>query len=586
MDVLKNKNDDILEKLPGLLCTLTNKHTTCKNNCASIVEGIEKNELVDFNKIFENLMRFLQNNPKCCTVDEVNNLINKISDLIDLELLSINTISILRHLNSDYLDIFKNQINKKNSISSKLFSNILLLQNKGLNDYIIDTKLEVIDIIPYHIELLCSNPGITNNESVTSKKMIFMPSVNAQINESYINKLSNQNPSAITKTAILYAIMGNHKIELIDSLIQKNKNLILDEDYLIISCYSLRENLIEYFLNNKIEVNNKCFHALFSEKLSANIIKTHESFINYFNNSYPKKNINTESLKIIQIFQKYNYIFTYKDAEFLISHKIEIPSFEKYNIEIDDKFINLCKLHNFFPNYGDKLKNLKAVQIFQNYYNLADIKAELNKLDIIPNQECLYKACEVQSTIVIKYLIGLGLNIDEKCLEASARYSQKKNQTFILILDEFIKNSKKNKNDTNSNSSTNIELEDKVKKLENRIKELEEELQSKKEKTNKNNLSYLDKNVELSLKQLIKVPDDFAIFFGLENNAINLLSFKKVLLKYFKDNNYINNNSFEIILDDELVNILKYNKYDNKINLKDLDKFCKFILSSFISAPG
>ena len=73
-------------------------------------------------------------------------------------------------------------------------------------------------------------------------------------------------------------------------------------------------------------------------------------------------------------------------------------------------------------------------------------------------------------------------------------------------------------------------------------------------------------------------------FFELKNNTINLSTFKKVLLNYFKTNNLIQKESFEIILDEKLIKILKFENYGYKINLKDLDEFCKFILTLFMNS--
>ena len=464
---------EIINNLPLTICNSPN-HDKCKNICNNITENINNNIIADFNKIFENLIMFLNRNPKCMNVLEINNLIDKISDLVDLEQIPNNIIGILRHLNSDYLQIFKNQIDKLKSISSKLFSNILLLQNRKLNEYIINYKIDNINIIPYHIELLCSNPGITENE-FNSKKMgmVFISTLHSLCNEDYIKKLSIQNPSSISKTAILYAIMGNHKLELIDFLIKENKDLILDSDYLIASCYYRKIDLIEYFLNNKIEIDHLCLKALYSILLTKDILKINDSFMNYFNLQY-KKNIDIEtSLKIIKIFQKYNYIFTYEDASFLVKHHVEIPSFEKYNIVIDNAFINLCEINNFYPNYGDdKITKIKGLKLFDSYFNVTELKHQLSQINFKPTRECLYKACAKQNnTSVIKYLISLGLQIDEKCIELS-KITLHKYSTLQLVLDEYLKNIKK--------PDVNTELEDKIKKMDTRIKELEEELKTKK----------------------------------------------------------------------------------------------------------
>jgi hypothetical protein len=544
-----------------------------------MINGIENNIITDFNKIFEKLIIFLNINPKCMNTPEVNNLINRIGDLVDFEKISGQVIGILRHLNSDYLQIFKNQIDKFNNISEKYFSNILLLQNRELNNYIINSKIDIINIVPNHIELLCSNPGLVTQEPA-SKKMVFIKQNASNYNVDYITKLSNKNPNAITKTAILFGILGNLNLELIDILISKNKNLVIDNDYLIASCYQQKEDLVEYFLNNRLEITNKCFLAIFANLLSYDILQVNGSYINYFNSNTTIFRTNkTNQLKIINIFQNYNYIFKYEDVLILTKNKIELPAFEKYNIVINDDFINLCNTLNFYPPYNQKLINMKAVGLFTPYTNLTQLKTQLNNLNYIPTQECLYKACENNLNIsIIKYLISLGLKIDDKCIKLLA-LSLKNNKTFLTILDEYFENNKKLDYSLKDDSKIK-ELENKVKELQNKIKELENE-SIKKEQSNKNN-NYLDKKIKLSKTKEIKVSNEFIELFDLKNNTIDFLTFKKVLLNYFKNNNLIQKDSFDIILDDKLIKVLKFDGYGNKINLKDLDEFCKFILSSFL----
>ena len=96
----------------------------------------------------------------------------------------------------------------------------------------------------------------------------------------------------------------------------------------------------------------------------------------------------------------------------------------------------------------------------------------------------------------------------------------------------------------------------------------------------------MDKKIKLTQNQEVKVSNEFAQFFNLKTDSINYLTFKKVLLNYFKENDLIKKDSFDIILESDLIQLIKFEKYGNQINLKDLDEFCKFILSSFISSPN
>ena len=578
---------NFVNELKWTYCSSYNFHDKCSKCINSIIKSIENNEIGDFNTLFENAIYFATRNASCSSTLLFTDLINKISDLVDFEIITRPTLDTLRTFNYEFLQIIMKSVNKMNYISSNLLSNILILQNKDLNDVLIN-KLDILQINSYHIELLCSNPGLTQkNPQSFNKTMCFLPGASVY-NAKYIKEFSNKSPHLITKTAIIYAILGNHELELIDFLIKKN-NLILDQDFLISACYTQRKDVIEYFLNNKLEVSHKCIKAIVADNLNDNtILQINQSFLDFFNKVH-YKNGNAD-LEIISILQKYNYMFTYLDAFFLISHLIEIPSFEKYNIKIDDAFLNECEKHNFFPKYNEKLTNREIMRLFQLTNNLNEIKRNLSKTNFKPNQECLYSACHLSSnTSVIKYLLSTGLKIDSKCLQISSELL-KKNNTFSLVLEEFLKQENSNKDKTNKEK----ELEDKIQKLENRVKELEKDLEQKKEigivekvkednKTKitiKKNKNYLDEQIKLI--QEIKVSEEFIKFFKLEKETINLLCLKKVLLNYFKENKLIKKNSFEIILDNKLSKILQFDEiYGNKIDLKDLDEFCKFILSNY-----
>jgi hypothetical protein len=565
-------------------------HENCKKYTAVITKSIENNEIADFNLIFENLIYFLSKNVGCMYTNDIKNLIDKIKDLIDIELLTRPTIDIIRSLNYEFIQIVRNNIDKLKHISSGLFNNILLLQNKDFNDYLIYSKLDIIDIASNHIELLCSNPGLT--QKVTSLSLSFLKDGVTQYNANYIIELAKKNPNAISKNAIIFAILGNHKLDLIENLINK-KNFQLDQDYLIASCFKLNKQYIEYFLNKKIEINHSCLKGIFSHIIQNDFLQIPAGFITFFNNSYPKYNFYSAQLAkdIINIFQKYNYIFTYNDAVLLLQHNVEIPSFENYNITIDDNFVNLCEIYNYYPNYGKKINDIKAIKLFTNYNNLSIIKSELSRLKFTPTQECLYNACELKTnTTIIKYLLSLGLKIDEKCLQLSGNIISRKSSTFALVLSEFMKNIKIPNQD------------DKIKKLEDRIKELEKELENstsntpnmshtkiiikkkdiKKDIEKEMQYHYLDEKIKI--KKEAQVDKEFIKFFNLDNlesDTINCLFLKKILLKYFKEKKLIKKNSFEIILDESLIKVLKFDKkYGNLIDLKDLDEFCKFILSN------
>ena len=59
-----------------------------------------------------------------------------------------------------------------------------------------------------------------------------------------------------------------------------------------------------------------------------------------------------------------------------------------------------------------------------------------------------------------------------------------------------------------------------------------------------------------------------------------MLSFKRILFNYFNNNKLIKKDSFDIELSTELCKAIGFDnsKFGNKMNLKDIDAFCLYIL--------
>jgi hypothetical protein len=82
-------------------------------------------------------------------------------------------------------------------------------------------------------------------------------------------------------------------------------------------------------------------------------------------------------------------------------------------------------------------------------------------------------------------------------------------------------------------------------------------------------------------KEEVSLPAKFSKFFNLDKDVkLSVLSFKKILFNYFNNNKLIKKDSFEIELSAELCEAINFNKtkYGNKMDLKDIDAFCLFVL--------
>ncbi len=84
-------------------------------------------------------------------------------------------------------------------------------------------------------------------------------------------------------------------------------------------------------------------------------------------------------------------------------------------------------------------------------------------------------------------------------------------------------------------------------------------------------------------KEQISISDKFIKYFNLEKDSkLTILSFKRLLLNYLNNNKLIKKDNFVITLNEDMCNSINfdYKKYDNKLDIKNLDKFCAFVLDN------
>ncbi len=84
-------------------------------------------------------------------------------------------------------------------------------------------------------------------------------------------------------------------------------------------------------------------------------------------------------------------------------------------------------------------------------------------------------------------------------------------------------------------------------------------------------------------KDKVVLSDTFCKFFSIENNTeMNVISMKRFLLNYFNNKKLLKKDSFVIELSDDICKAigLDTTKYLSKLDIKELDKFCKYILEN------
>lgn len=668
-------------QLSNLYCSYSSRHSACSTVYANI-----KANLSLFSNYNNLLTQFINSASKdyygvCATTYASCELFRTLLDLADIESLDNNTFKSMS-LNIKFLDILTNHIVKIKKISSNLINKIIFSENKILIEKILFNGELELNFIPEHLELICSNSGyfygtgsgLSNNYKINN---------NITINEfhEFSNKLITEfvnRKTKVTKNAILMAITHNLNLPTIKTLLTLGP--VLCEDYLTASCFVLNKDIIDFLLDNKLVPTSKCMQAIFARTITDDLFEHKISHlkISNINKNFPysiKDIVNIKKYSnIIETLLKYNYKLTYQDVLDATELYIQIDNIEKYNINFDSKFLEICSGVGFYPNYKHNIKaDVKCLQKeCVKSGNLTSIKELVNKLHIKPDAICMQNACKFRSNLqTIKFLFEKGAPIDHIALK-NITYSNG-NSSMNFVVDEFIRSftSKNNKQDENvKHSGNNLDYEydissdnlsdishdnlsdnesvvsKKEKPIEENIsqklnnknevfeskpaiikKETEkiaeseseddslkpkhtkkviikkkkkpEEIKIDDEKIKETTLSdniivknesikvetkyedYKTIKTKITAKDEIKLSTKFTTFFNLEKDIkLTVLTFKKILFNYLNNNKLIKKDSFEVELSSELCETIGFDKkkYGNKLNLKDIDIFCLYIL--------
>ena len=337
--------------------------------------GIKENRIFNISTFFQkysdfDLNVYIKNNPDISKYDELiimshyhhnfnynKNLKNKI---------------IINYKNHNELNIINEYLNKYYKFKYKLCIILFNLNKELIN------SLENINNSQYNIYLINNNSKNSVNNNINNLNII-------NIN----NKFNILQSKLLNLDYDYYYVPINNNIQINSELIEKNYNIILNEDYIII-----RKNLLKYY--NFIDIyNNKLTELSYNKNV-------------YINNEY----INSKFYNIINFkeynYEKYIYLDIYvnnlKDYFYIIklitylenlNYNINIKSnkyyfFENYfdeNLIFDYKNISNLSEINFIDNYNIsekvKFKEIKYNKLHKfNYKLISDIFENILFLDL------------------------------------------------------------------------------------------------------------------------------------------------------------------------------------------------------------
>ena len=150
--------------------------------------------------------------------------------------------------------------------------------------------------------------------------------------------------------------------------------------------------ILKLLLSRKVLPNKKCFTSLISSNQGYNQY-------NKFSGSRRKE--------IMDLLLFSGYVPTYDDVLLAASNFVSIDDLDKYGIEIDDRYFEICIKNNFYPfTYDATHATLKCLQLeCCKHGNLPKIR-ELVKAGIKLDFKCLKNSCMVKNNLAtIKFIL-------------------------------------------------------------------------------------------------------------------------------------------------------------------------------------
>jgi hypothetical protein len=602
------------------------------SSCSKIIDKIMQNISIftNYNTLLYNFILGLAKGyySSCSSTVIAKQCFETILNLVDVNSFTIEQFKKIANSSIYLVDIFYKKVNSVNEFSSDLVTKILYSNNTHLIDEMINSN-KLIHFIPDHYEIICINSKTYsknagnvaygyNNQLLTENN----ESISTTYNSKLVLELINRKIK-VPQKAIICAIMFSINSDIIKQLIPMGPELC--QEYLVAACYGNNKVMMEFLLDNKLVPNNQCIPALFTRELPKTFIDIARYNKFTVNKIIPDNIKNTHSIKaisdLVNIILKYNYNLEYNDILVLTKNFIQINQIERYNIKFDSKFLEICSEAGFYPTYNHgTTPDIKCLQKeCSKSGNITAIKELIKKHKFKPDNICMQNACRLKSNLpVIRYLSEHGAPIDEFAVK-NIIYATG-NSASCFVVDNYLKyleNKNKaiekvpevNKTDKvicEDNITEPIEQEEiKLKPIEQDDALSDEEKPKKKKiiikktkkaketddveeiKVNQNKEDYTLVPTKITDKDTVIVSNIFSNYFKLEDNKLSILSFKKILINHLNNNKLIKKGSFNIELPEDIVNAIGFDKkYGNIIDIKNLDKFCTFILDSYASSTS
>jgi len=476
-----------INELNSLYCSHYGSHNACINLFEKIYNNLQN--ITDYKKLIESVIMFLSKDKynsiynTCCKPENIK-LLTTLLNLVPLEDLSFDSLESLANcnklLNEQLITIIKSRQNIDEELLINLFNtdNYHVYVELKMKSNIVYTK----DILTY----LCFSFGLYDIQQLTATK-IYSENIKIFLNN-YILKLVNEKIE-ITRDAVIGSILTNKPLNIINQLITAGPEIKID--YLEAACFSHHIEAIEFFIDNKIMPNSECILLVFSrEFVNTKNINISDKLLQYLNiNINPDSNrqfkkYKTLYKKIINLILASGYKLTYDDLYLITQNHVIVDNIDKYDIQFDDKFVELCVDIGFYPKYDKMIKpNINSLRNECNKYgNITMIRELIQKETINPDEICLENACKYKgNNITIKYLINTHhVPITLKALQNVIHSNG--NSISCYIIDEFIlQEQKKLKN--NSDNKSKIKP---VKKVKNKCKKCSKVISSESENDSSN----------------------------------------------------------------------------------------------------
>jgi len=384
-----------------------NSQTESNNNCAIVSKLIDDN--------FQHLNRILVENfydyitPTC-----LGTKFNKMHPII-VKLLKqykpTNNLVLSMLQNGKYNDCFRHFV-----ITGDILDLILNHECQNTIDY------NFIDIIIEHMEMKIINVMklcFCRNERLLDQLARIIDKVEDEFNNEMLCDAYKFFPESKN---VIIALCG--------------RGLTFNNDCLIVACtYCSSDGLDKVLEYSRVELNSIHFNAVIGSiypQINNNF--THRSL--YVNQKKKSKYIEEK----IAILIKHGYKYNRDDVMKSISFRLKLPTLEESEFVLDKEIMDLCAKYNFFPTCKFVVESeMDLLRTSCRVQNLSKIKSIIQEFNLIPDEDCMVKACEFNSNVpVIKYLISKGGVITQKCIRIAM--SKGTSRTFMaLLIDNYMR---------------------------------------------------------------------------------------------------------------------------------------------------